>query len=309
MDNGLYQEILNAAKQAGADLVGIAGADRFDDPALRKIFPGVRSVIGIGFRVLRGSFRGIEEGTTFYQYTTTGVETIEEIMIPGVLLRISAAVEDAGFLAVPQRRNQKLRAEEERLNPEMLSTKWYPAGSLEPQLDFVRAAAACGLGEIGMSGALLTKEFGPFQRVAFVLTDAPLPETPREEFHLCDRCGACAAACPGRAIREEGGTDSVRCSVYYKGANRHGNPFMPDDAYDDLPDRTAVMEGSAPLDYAHACEIMAETKFYPNIKHGYASCICGRACDRACYDHLEKTGKLHRRFFHPFREKEPWRLK
>ncbi len=307
-DGKLLEAVLTAGKAAGVDLIGIGGAERFADPALRAIFPEVISVIAIAFRVLRGSFRGIEEGTTFYQYTTTGVETIEEIMLPSALLKISAAIEDAGYLAVPQRRNQKLRKEKEKPNPEMLHTDWYPAGEKEPQLDFARAAASCGLGEIGMSGALLTEAFGPFQRTAFVLTDAPLPETPRAELHLCDRCGKCAAACPGRAVDEKNGTDPLRCAVYYRGAGRHANPFMPPDAYADFPDREAIMEGSAALDYAHACEIMDETYFYPGIKHGYVSGICGRACDRACYDHLEKAGKLKKCFVHPFRDGEEWRL-
>lgn len=233
---------------------------------------------------------------------------LEEILLPGALLRISAAVEDAGFLALPQRRNQMLRMEEELLNPEMLHTAWYPAGAKEPQLDFPEAAVACGLGEIGMSGALLTEEFGPFQRVAFVLTDAELPETPHAPHSLCDRCGECAKACPGHAIQEKEGIDSLRCAVYYRGANRHSNPFMPDDAYPAFPDREAIMEGDAPLNYSHACEILEETHFYPPIKHGYVSSICGRACDRACYDHLEKLKKLKKEFAHPFRDQEVWRL-
>ncbi len=35
-------------------------------------------------------------------------------------------------------------------------------------------AVACGLGEIGWSKMLLTPEFGPLQRVAFIFTDAEL---------------------------------------------------------------------------------------------------------------------------------------
>ena len=46
---------------AGADLCGIAPASRFDkDDPIFKIYPDVKSVIAIGFRILRGSIRGIE---------------------------------------------------------------------------------------------------------------------------------------------------------------------------------------------------------------------------------------------------------
>ena len=63
-------EIKKAAKECGADLVGIAPVERFDslpeksDP--RTLAPGARSVIVVGHRILRGALRGVEEGTCFY---------------------------------------------------------------------------------------------------------------------------------------------------------------------------------------------------------------------------------------------------
>ena len=44
----------------------------------------------------------------------------------------------------------------------------------EKQLDFEACAVLCGLGERGLSGTLLTDDFGPFQRYVFVLTDAEI---------------------------------------------------------------------------------------------------------------------------------------
>ena len=43
-------------------------------------------------------------------------------------------------------------------------------------MDFPAAAVNCGLGEKGLSGSLLTDDFGPFQRYAFVLTDAEIED-------------------------------------------------------------------------------------------------------------------------------------
>ena len=45
-------------------------------------------------------------------------------------------------------------------------------------MDFEKCAVACGLGELGFSGSILTDEFGPNQRWGFILTDAELPEDP-----------------------------------------------------------------------------------------------------------------------------------
>jgi hypothetical protein len=86
----LTDAVTRRAKAFDADIVAIGGAERFRDTCAGKILPGLKSVICIAFRVLRGSRRGIEEGTTFYQYSTTGIETIEEVLMPQTLLRVSA---------------------------------------------------------------------------------------------------------------------------------------------------------------------------------------------------------------------------
>ena len=83
--DGVYtpEEIIDLAKKCDADIVGFAPASRFDkNDAIIKIFPNTKTVIGLGFRILRGFFRGVEEGTTYYQYTTMGVENLEETMMP-----------------------------------------------------------------------------------------------------------------------------------------------------------------------------------------------------------------------------------
>jgi epoxyqueuosine reductase QueG len=108
--NDLKDAIRQYALQLGADLVGFSGIDRFDANHPRQhpasIYPGARTVIGLGFRVLRGSFRGIEEGSTFYQYYTTGVETLEEVVMPEKLLALAGLIEDFGYEAVIQKRIQ-----------------------------------------------------------------------------------------------------------------------------------------------------------------------------------------------------------
>ena len=53
---------------------------------------------------------------------------------------------------------------------------------------------------------------------------------------------------------------------------------------------------------------MKECYFYPPIKQGYVSSICGRACDMACYMHLEKENRLQRHFKQTFRQRADWRL-
>lgn len=306
--SGLKDTVISAAKQYGADYVGFGSVDRFAGQSVTKIFDRTKTVICLGFRVLRGSYRGVEEGTTYYQYCTTGLETIEETVMPMALLKVSGVIEDAGFLAVPQKRNQLIMEETGDTNPEMAHEEIYRGRRGETQLDYAACAVLCGIGEIGLSGRVLTDENGPFQRFGFILTDAELEADEQKTPHLCDHCGECVKACPGHALAENGTRNNWQCAAYYLGANRSKNPFMPPDAYADFSDRKAIMHGEAVLGAEEAQKVLDETFFYPPIKHGYVASICGRACDRACYIHLEQTGKLKNGFTTKFRKREDWKL-
>ena len=100
----------------------------------------------------------------------------------------------------------------------------------------------------------------------------------------CDGCGECMRACPGHAI-DESGLDSWQCSVYYKGAHK-SNPFMTDDFLKEHPYREAIISGEYRFDAESARAIYPSLNFLPNTQWGYSACICGRACDHACYEHL-----------------------
>lgn len=305
----LTAAVVARAKEFDADLVAIGGAERFKDTCAGQILPGFKSVICIAYRVLRGSRRGIEEGTTYYQYTTTGVETIEETMMPQTLLRVSALLEDEGYLAVPQKRHQTIHPDPEGTHPEVNYEEIYRGVTVEKMLPFEQSAVLCGLGELGKNGTVLTEDFGPFQRYGFILTTAELEETPLYEAHLCDGCDHCIHACPGKALDASGKRNDWQCAVYYKGANRSKNPFMPEDAFPDLPNRLEIMNGTAKFTcLADSEAALDETFFYPPIKHAYVSSICGKACDTACYIHLEEQGKLKRSFKRKFRIRPEWVL-
>ncbi|MCI5779277.1 MAG: 4Fe-4S binding protein [Lentisphaeria bacterium] len=305
--NELRSRIISELKRCGADLVRCGAADRIPDPAVKLLMPEARSVICVAFRQLRGSRRGVEDGTVYYQYTT-GVETLEEVMIPGALLRGCSVLEEAGFEALPQRRTLLVRNDSEGTNFEVDYAEVYRGKTAEHMLDFERCAAACGLGEIGLSGSVLTDEFGPNQRWGFILTDAELPEDPVIEPHLCDRCGECRKACPGHALNADGVRNEWQCAVYYKGANRTKNPFMPPNAFADDPERLNVISGAADLSPERAREIIDQINFYPPIKHAFVASMCGRACDTACYVHLEEKGVLTRKFRTKFRKRPVWQL-
>ena len=303
----LKEDVIKTAKENMADIVGFAPIDRFDaDDPVRRIMPETKTVICLAFGLLRGMFRGIEEGTTFYQYTTMAVENMEETVMPMAQLRVANLIEENGYIALPQRRHQTIMAEENSTNPEVAYDVIFRGVTREPQMDFVDSAVKCGIGEKGFHGVLLNDTFGPLIRYCFVLTDAEIEPDEIREFHLCDSCGECAKRCPGHAIDENGKTDPWQCAVYYNGANGLRNPFMGPDAFAEFNDRIDIIAGAAKVTPESAIRILDRIYFYPPAQHAYQCSICGRECDVACYSHLEETGKLKRAYTHKYREREPW---
>ncbi len=305
----MKQKIINLAKENLADIIGFAPANRFpkDDPIF-KIYPNVKTVIGLGFRVLRGIYRGTEEGTTYYQYTTMAVENMEETIMPMASLRVCNLIEENGFIALPQRRHEQIMSEENSTNPEVAYDSIYRGKTAENQMNFVDAAVKCGLGEKGLSGALLTDNFGPFVRYCFILTDMEIEADEEIKPHLCDRCGKCVNACPGNAISKNGVVDPWQCAVYYNGANGTKNPFMPPDAFADFENRIEIISGEAKVNPETARKILDNIFFYPPAQHAYQCSICGRACDTACYSHLEEKGLLNKKFKAPFKKRDEWKF-
>ncbi|MBO5020712.1 MAG: hypothetical protein J6D52_08620 [Clostridia bacterium] len=305
----MKQEIIKIAKANLADIIGFASAESFDkDDPIFKIYPQTKTVIALAFRVLRGIYRGTEEGTTYYQYTTMAVENMEETIMPMAQLKVANYIESKGYIAVPQRRHQQIMSEENSTNPEVAYDAIYRNKTAENQMDFTDAAVKCGIGEKGLSGAVLTDDFGPMVRYCFILTDAEIEPDEIKEAHICDKCGKCIKACPGNAISENGEVDPWQCAVYYNGANGTKNPFMPLDAFADFDNRLEIIAGEAKVTPETAKKILDNIFFYPPAQHAYQCSICGRACDTACYVHLEEKGILNKKFNRPFKTREEWKF-
>ncbi len=303
----MKEQFLELAQKLSVDIVGFAPASRFEkDNAIFKILPQTKTVIGLAFRVLRGAYRGLEEGTTYYQYSTMGIENLEEVMMPIALVGLSQLLEENGYIAMPQRLHQTIMAEDNETNPEVAYTSITRNVKAENQMNFTQAAVKCGLGELGLSGKILTDEYGPFVRYCFILTDAELGATPLYEQHLCDRCKECIKGCPGGAISESGELNRWQCATYYNGANGTRNPFFEPTAYADMPQRMEILSGQYRVDSDSAKMIMDNTYCYPPISHSYQSCICGKSCEVDCYVHLEKKGLLKKKFHTEFRKREKW---
>ncbi|MBQ9802589.1 MAG: 4Fe-4S binding protein [Clostridia bacterium] len=273
--SNLNELITAAVKCEGIDLIGFAGADRFVDvPAQQNpfsIFPEGKTVIMLGKRVCRGALRGVEEGSNFGDYRLFGSRWLEDEFLSLACYNLVRVLEDEGFEAVPVFPNPS------ELAPMGVSVaEGRPAPNVCP--DFDRAAVACGLGEIGLSGLFLSPEFGSRQRFHMIITDAELEATPLATRRVCDGCGKCAAVCPFGAIDTEHTTEVNICgkvmqvaTVNYKICNTCKNGACPNRlAAVGKPDRVAAL------------------------------------CNRTCLCHLEEQNVLDNKFETPFRKKAAW---
>ena len=233
------------------------------------------------------------------QYTSVGVKYIDEDLSEIFLLKMGALIENEGFDACLQRNVSNLRIKGDKTtNPELIDT--YELIHAEPVapgkpapdviIDYNFAAKVCGLGDVGLSGHLIAPKMGPFVRMAFIITDAPLETDAPFGETLCDKCGKCIPACPGNAVSEKG-TDSWQCAVYYRGAHK-SNPFMSEEFLADDPEKEAIIAGNKHFTKEEAREIYKKINFLPSKPTGYIPCICGKACDMACYRHLKEKGVL-----------------
>ncbi|MCE5238895.1 (4Fe-4S)-binding protein [bacterium] len=310
-------QVKDFARLHGADLVGIGSMDRFEgappemDP--RYIFPEAKAIVGLGFRVHRGCFRGIEEGTYFGAYPSMGYAGINYRDAPITLRAVCSALEDEGYEAVPiQNMVFMASISPNDGSPQAVSRAVAPdRPAPDVMMHFRIGAVICGMGEIGYSKMFLSPQFGPRQRLAFLLTDAPLEPDPIFEGQICDRCKLCVHNCTVGAFSdtetvkvniagheyEWAKLDEKKCSSGYQGANPHFSPFTPPDY--DTDEAFTRFYAAAEIPYNRNSHGMFHL---PGALEG------ARGCMRACFMHLEETGRVSNRFNSPFRKRQPWRL-
>lgn len=255
--------IEEAARGLGAAVFGVGDLRLFADEDPRHdprfVCPEARCIVGFGIPVPRGLYRTMKDGSQFYGYTTLGVKAIDEEYFEIFLFKMASLIEDAGYDACLQRTTPNLKVKGDgSANPETVGVyelryaEAVEAGKPPPDvmIDFGKAARACGIGTGGRYGRVINREFGPMMRYAFIVTDAPLETNAPYAENPCDGCTACAAACSAGCIDPAKGLDTWKCWEHYGKARGYT---------------------------------------LPRTQWGYQACLCGRACDIACYENL--TGR------------------
>jgi ferredoxin len=303
------------------DAIGIANIERFKDapPDMSpfNIMPQAKSAIVFAQRILRGCYRGIDEGTHWPSYQAFGYAGLNGL-IGKSCYRLGCFIERQGFEAVPVPTSASLR----EFGPRGASPKpGMPPREITMQLRI--AAALAGIGEIGWSKVFMTEEFGPRQRLGMLLTDAVLEPDPIVVGKLCDRCKRCVKECPGGAIPKDkkvaievegkkmewADIDLGKCKLTHFGLNKKSSPHLAKyfpGLYLPIGEQEVTWLEAWNLGYG----IFPKVPTY-NAMHEHPIPICGaRGCIVGCMKHLEKKGVVKNQFKvkKVFSDKTPWEL-
>ncbi|MCL2149129.1 MAG: hypothetical protein FWH47_07370 [Methanomassiliicoccaceae archaeon] len=178
---------LSMPKGLGASLSGIAtrksleGAPPTAD--LDYVLPGAESAIVFAVPFDQGL---IEPFLSKGDFSLSGHKIERTTLAFGISFELSTVLTSLGHRAVP-------------VAPNFAFRKDAPNGIYDrvPPISLKLLAAACGIGSIGQSGLLLTKQHGAAFSLGGVVTDmeleptAPLPESE----NYCDRCLLCKKSC------------------------------------------------------------------------------------------------------------------
>ena len=332
------QMIKDKAAELGIDGIAIGNIERFRDapPLMSPLsyFPDAKSVIAVAMRIPRGTYRGIEEGTHWHNYTFYSYNKLNAFFRPKKSYELCCFIEDHGWEAVAHY----------PAVPEGNGTTKEPVGEGRLPPDVVCSArviaAGCGLGEIGFSKVFLTKKFGPRVRIGLIFTDCELePDPILDTGDICLHCGACARECPGNAVPDVkdpekrlyvdfagektiwyGDVRMGRCALSHHGMNNECSPFLkkefPNMAFD-VRNTEMTEEEAYILAYSVAGAkwgrkpgTNAVIDYYDYIiRHTGYFAVCGaRGCIRACMDVLEKSGRIENTFHNRFFRKPMWLL-
>ena len=193
------QELTKAIKEMalnlGADMVGIAPVSRYEGaPHMLKPqahLPEAKSVICLGIHHPDASVDWCGEPNPNYP------AAFQIGMIPkldAVCYRISRYLEKEGYATIPQPCTTYWRHRYYKDIPFEHAASW----------SHMSAFVACGLGEYGYHGMVLSPKYGPRVRIISFITSAELESDPLYDGPpLCDGCKACARHCIGRNYSQE----------------------------------------------------------------------------------------------------------
>jgi epoxyqueuosine reductase QueG len=185
-------KIIEKLKDLGADMVGIGNLEELPCKARYNLPIGISVAVSYPTKVISD----IDKFPTLEYlkwYNKINIR-LDEIVTKG-----ADYIKELGYQAHPLSRSHVNITETD----------------LTSTLPHKTVATRAGIGWIGKSALLVTKEYGSAIRISSLLTNAPLTtNTPINE-SLCGDCVECVIACPGDAVTGENWKVSCSREDYY----------------------------------------------------------------------------------------------
>jgi ferredoxin len=190
-DDQLTGEVKAYAKEIGAALVGIAGAEILNGSLEEHfrpedVLPGCKSLVVMSLHIPDGALEIMRRGKAAYSYNLFGYAYLNR-ELDYIIYRMSCFLEERGYATTP------------------IPARGTAYGAPKKgygMISFRHAAVAAGLASFGLSGIALTREFGSRQRFVAVPTTAPLHPAEKlvDQAEVCDGCLECISHCPAGAL-------------------------------------------------------------------------------------------------------------
>lgn len=203
------EELKEYILSEGIDLVGFTDARNhllsYPPRPATKLMPSAKTIIVMAVAHSLGAVYAND----IKIWTRNKIQTSR--LLDQVAEKVGRMLESAGYLSMPISADKPV--EIHKINPK--TGKKFKRSKLVSHLSLKHAAVSAGMGEIGISNLLLTKEFGPHQRLGGIITEAEFAPDPFKELNLCIKgCHNCEKACPVGALRD-GKFDVDKCFTYW----------------------------------------------------------------------------------------------
>jgi epoxyqueuosine reductase len=208
--DSIEARLKSIAVSHGASLVGIttigALADGPPSADPRYLLPSTNSVISFALSLDRNIVQDFISKKSWRPHCENRKAIAQTLYTIGD--RLVEQIRLEGFEAVNVELNNDYRSEKDAADITEMT-------EFHPDFSHRYAALAAGIGRLGWSGNLLTKEYGALVELGSVLTSATLiSDTPiPDEKHPCDRCKMCSLVCPVGMVQPKASTQVTVAGV------------------------------------------------------------------------------------------------
>jgi len=219
--DSIEAKIKSLALRLGADLVGITTtallADGPPSADPRYLLPSANSVVSFALSLDRNIVQDFISKKSWRPHCENRKTIAQTLYTIGD--RLAEQLRTEGYEAVNVDLNNNYR-------PEKGVTDVTEMTEFHPAFSHRYAALAAGIGRLGWSGNLLTRDYGALVELGSVLTSAALtPDTPMpDEAHPCDGCKMCSLVCPVGMIHPKASTQVTVAGVTETISRKRPNP-------------------------------------------------------------------------------------